>query len=488
MNSRIKQILAYILMITVIMGNTVNASAAGAGSVSFNGYEKNSAVETLSEEKKEDVRVQDIKTEEDGGEAFAEGSLTEDTTAETPEAESRTETTSAEAEEAETEAAEEDTAEDTTEATAEEDTAEEDTTEATTEEDTAEEDTTEATTEEDTAEDTTEAITEEDTAENTTEAITEEGTAETATEATTEESTTEEDTTEGTIEESSEMLSLEALNALAADSEETENVYLYSSDEKDGEFVQEGIFASLQDALDAIEILEKEECFYRIEMVNTQEDVVTSGQKTLDMPRQTAGIVITGGPDLAETSIYFKGTLKLESDVVFEDIIFVPTEKTAFALGTYELTLDGCRVDDQNDGMISGVSGSGTKEMSGLILKDTNLHVNGAVDNVGTVVFAEDGSSQSGIESVPLTACSLTADGRINIGNVELEADGYLTGTATVTRKKGMITKITPQITIVGEVYATQDNVLYLDLLEKKDGTYQRLDLDKEEATDALKK
>ncbi len=425
MNNRIKQILAYILMITIIMGNTVSASAAGAGSVSFNGYEKNSVVEVSPEEKS----VEESLTEE---------SMPEDATVEMPEAESSTETMSEETAEPEPE------------------------------------ETTGATTEEVTPEATTEAVTEEVATEEANEATTEEVTTEEATE---ENTTQEEDTTE----ETSEMLSLEAMDALEADSEDAENVYLYSSAEKDGEYVQEGIFASLQDALDAIEILATAERFYRIEMVSAQEEVVTSGQKTLNMPKQTAGIMITGGPDLTEPLVYFKGTLNLKTDVTFKDIIFVPTGNTAFSLGSYELTLDGCRVDDRNGGVVSGVSGSGIKAASGLILDDTDLRVYGAVNNIGTVVFA---GNESGVTDVS----SLTADGKISIGNVELETDGCLTGTAAVTRKNGMITKITPQITIGGEVYSTGDRVLYLDLIEKKDGTYQQLDLDKEEAADALKK
>lgn len=267
-----------------------------------------------------------------------------------------------------------------------------------------------------------------------------------------------------------------------------ENVKLYSSGSKDGVYAYESSFVTLQDALSEIDRLAVNTMYYRIELLSANENVVTFNSKAPTFPAKTARITIAADKKLELPYIYFKGNLSLKCDTVFEDIIFVPQTKSTVSLGNFKLELERCYVDTGRAGVgFTGISGSGVSGTSSLVLNDTELSVAGSVNNVGTVVFTGEQVYAYALgRGIPVYP-TLVADGNVNIGNVELEKDGKLTGLATVTRKDGKVTKITPQITINKEVYSVNGSVLYLDLREKISNQMVGLDFDANEMADIRK-
>lgn len=270
-----------------------------------------------------------------------------------------------------------------------------------------------------------------------------------------------------------------------------ENVKLFSADSKDGNYAYESSFATLQDALSEIDRLAVNTAYYRIELLNAEENVVTFNSKAPTFPAKTAGITIAAGKELASPYLYFKGNLTLKCDTTFEDITFMPQAKSTVSLGNFELVLERCFVDPTRAGVgFTGITGSGVNGTSALTLSDTTLAVAGNVNNVGTLKFtgetANEVSTFALVRSTPAYP-TLIADGTVNVGSVEVEKDGYLKGISTVTRKDGQVTKIVPQITINKEVYSTSNRTLYLDLQEKVSNQMTDIDFDTNEMTDIRK-
>jgi len=450
MKIRIKSILAYILMVTILMGNTVSASATGVYmGQDTNGQKSVSQIEELTA----DFDGTDVITEEEAV-AREESSIGEGITRE--EGSSIEEGPTVE----EGSSIEEET-------TVEDDSSIEEG--ATIEEGSSIEEGT---------------IIEEDSG------VEEETTAiegDTEEETTAGEDFTTEDAVEETGTEPAETITeieetLEAIDVLGENVGE-QLVSLLGADEQNGQFLIVDSYGTLQEALNAIEGLNEPQKYYRIELESAQEDVITSGNSTLVFPEKTAGLTIVADNQLAEPFVFFKGNITLKSNIKFEDIIFVPASKAAISLGKYSLTLSRCYVDESKGGGFGAVSGSGVNGQSQLILEDTNLRVLGAVNKVGSIVFTKENIA----DATPVqagNAVRLLAEGKINVGSIILETDGILTGIATVTRKNGKLTKVVPQITIAGDVISNTENVLYLDLQEKVAGAYMQLDLDKEEAKD----
>ena len=274
-----------------------------------------------------------------------------------------------------------------------------------------------------------------------------------------------------------------------------ENVKLYSSDSGEiGTYAYESGFTTLQDAFTEIDKLSATAKYYRIELDNAQENVVTFNSKAPTFPSKATKIVIAKGNEISSADFYFKGNLTLKCNTTFEDIIFVPETKSSISLGNYELHLKNCFVDSSRAGVeFSGITGSNVNGTSALVLEDTVLAVAGNVNNVGTLVFAgaeaaEPSNSMALYSIVQITPAypKLTADGSVNVGTVKLDKDGYITGLATVTRKDEKVTKVTSQITINQDVISNEGHTLYLDVQEKVSGRFKALDFDSVEMTDVL--
>ena len=283
--------------------------------------------------------------------------------------------------------------------------------------------------------------------------------------------------------------------------ESSEIVRLYSSQSgRQEDFVYEGGFSTLQDALSEIDKLAVKTNFYRIELRDVRKDFVTFSNKNLTFPAKTAGITIAAGDHLSEAVIYLKDKVALKSDLVFEDIIFASAKNVKFELGNFGLTLTRCSSFETQDGSqlavnengervvrAASVNGSGTAKNSRLILFDTALWVAGAVKNVGSLVYtgeqAEYVTAYSlRLGSIPLYP-KLEANGAVQVGSIELKTEGTLAGLATVKRSKDKtITGITSQITIAKDIVSESGKVLYLDLREKQGKSYIRLDLNAAEA------
>ncbi len=274
-----------------------------------------------------------------------------------------------------------------------------------------------------------------------------------------------------------------------------ENVKLYSSDSgENGTYAYESGFATLQDAFTEIDKLAMPAKYYRIELEQAQENVVTFNSKAPTFPSKATKIVIAKGREMSSAEFYFKGNLTLKCNTTFEDIVFVPQTKSSVSLGNYELHVKNCFVDASRAGVeFSGITGSNVNGTSALILEDTVLAVAGNVQNVGTLVFAGEQGAEPSDSMATLSMNQITpaypkliADGSVNVGSVELHKDGYITGLATVTRKDGKVTKITPQITINKDVISEEGCTLYLDVQEKVSGQFKAIDFESAEMTDVL--
>lgn len=274
-----------------------------------------------------------------------------------------------------------------------------------------------------------------------------------------------------------------------------ENVKLYSSDSgENGTYAYESGFATLQDAFTEIDKLAMPAKYYRIELEQAQENVVTFNSKAPTFPSKATKIVIAKGREMSSAEFYFKGNLTLKCNTTFEDIVFVPQTKSSVLLGNYELHVKNCFVDASRAGVeFSGITGSNVNGTSALILEDTVLAVAGNVQNVGTLVFAGEQGAEPSDSMATLSMNQITpaypkliVDGSVNVGSVELHKDGYITGLATVTRKDGKVTKITPQITINKDVISEEGCTLYLDVQEKVSGQFKAIDFESAEMTDVL--
>ena len=253
-----------------------------------------------------------------------------------------------------------------------------------------------------------------------------------------------------------------------------ENVKLYSCDEREGNYVWESSFETLQEAFSEIDKLALSDQYYYIQIVKDTKDVVTFIGKNLTFPSKAAEVIIDGG------FIYMKDNLTLKCNTAFENTVLVPNKEAVLSMGKYKLLLEDCFIGEEENGIgFKKISASGVTGTSKLILDNTSLTVNGEVSGIGTLVYADtrEGVSQYGLRRGVPVYPTLTVNGKSAVGNIELQTEGYLTGLAKVTRNKTRnVTAITPQITISGEVTSSSaEHTLYLDLQEAVSKKYEQL-------------
>jgi len=264
-----------------------------------------------------------------------------------------------------------------------------------------------------------------------------------------------------------------------------DNVILYSSyQEAEESFVIEGSFSTLQEAFTEIDKIGNSAKYYKILLNNGQEEAASSYKKSLKFPSKTKGLLLRKSSGISEGNLYFKGNITLKSNVKFEDVVFRNTGKCNFSLGKFSLHLKNCYSNDSAQSVeINGITGNGVKKTSAICLEDTILKVNGSVNNVGQVEFLgqmqeEELVSNSVGEVIRIVPAypELIANGKINVGNVILDTDAKITGSAKITRKKEIVTKITPEIIINDEISSAKNAKLYFDLQEKTENSYSLVD------------
>lgn len=255
-----------------------------------------------------------------------------------------------------------------------------------------------------------------------------------------------------------------------------DNVRLYSSDEREGDYIWESSFETLQEAFSEIDKIALNNKYYYVQIVRDTKGSVTFADKNLTFPTKAAEVVVEGG------SVYMKDNLTLKCNTTFANCVLVPTKEATLSMGKFELLLEDCFVGEEDAGVgFKKISGSGVAASSKLTLDNTSLVVNGEVSGIGTLVYADTReecmSAYDLRRGVPVYP-TLIANGKIAVGNIELETNGCLTGYATVTRNKAKeVTAVTPQITISGEVTSAENaHTLYLDLQEVVSKKYIILD------------
>lgn len=274
------------------------------------------------------------------------------------------------------------------------------------------------------------------------------------------------------------MISVSGGDILLEKKQITENVRLYSCDEREGDYVWECSFETLQDAFLEINRIAVSDRYYYVQIVNDTKGIVTYTDKNLTFPSKAKEVIVEGG------SVYMKDNLTLKCNTTFINSILAPTKEATLSMGKFELLLEDCFVGDEDTAVgFKKITGSGVTGPSKLTLDNTSLTVNGEISGIGTLVYADTREDSMSVydlrRGVPIYP-TLIANGKIGIGNIELQTDGYLTGYATVKRSKEKeITAVTPQITISGQVTSTDNNhTLYLDLQEVVSKRYVGLAFD----------
>jgi len=263
-----------------------------------------------------------------------------------------------------------------------------------------------------------------------------------------------------------------------------ENVTLYSSVQRESDYVEESSFATLQEAFSEIDKLALSDKYYYIELKTDTKGVVTFADKNLTFPSKAKEVIISGG------NIYMKDSMTLKCNTAFEGSVLIPTKAATLSVGKFELLAKDCLIGDGNSNTgFKKITGSGVTGTSKLTLDNTSLTVTGDVSGIGTLVYADTQEEEQavygmlrnrnviGVSVYP----TLISMGVISVGNIELQTQGYLTGTAKVTRNKSkVVTAVTSQITIGGEVISVGEpnKTLYIDLQESVSGKYIPLDFD----------
>lgn len=233
-----------------------------------------------------------------------------------------------------------------------------------------------------------------------------------------------------------------------------------------------GSFATLQEAFSEIDREVDKTAEYQVILGDDTEDTVTKTGTNLTWPLYAAHVLVRAEYEDFPKTIYYKNTLTLRCSMTFENLVLAPAGiSSTIALNGWELQMKSCAVAEGKK--MTSVTGSGVAKSSVLELVDTELTVYGAVSNIGSLKL--DGEDTS-----------LTAQGTVAIGSL-CAATGKerLNGYAAVTRSKNLITAVTPQITVNGQIYA--ENGVTVGLMEKVNGSYEFLDFCREEAVNIQK-
>lgn len=239
-----------------------------------------------------------------------------------------------------------------------------------------------------------------------------------------------------------------------------------------GKYSFDSSFDTLQEALSEIDRMADAEQSYKIEVYTAQSKNVTAPEKNLTFPSRVKKVTVafmSSGTSDEDTlgSMYYNNKLELKSDLELVNAMLSPRTKATIALGKYSLTLDHCEV-DANTG-ISSITGSGVGASSELVLKETDIIVQGDIDKIGTVRLANT---------------ALEAWGAVNVGNVSVtdaegNASAVIAALAKVTRDRdGNVTKVEPRITIQGKVECSGAGRLGVALLEKSGTEYKSMIFD----------
>lgn len=256
------------------------------------------------------------------------------------------------------------------------------------------------------------------------------------------------------------------------------------SDELDGYAVLGG-YETLQMAFAEIDRLADADARYLVRLKDDTKGVVTKETENLKFPSKAQGVIIISQTE-ERSRIYFKNSISIAANLSLINIELAPQTSGTITLAKYSLELRNCSI--ENGKKIAAVTGSGITGTSELAVFDSEMTISGALSNVGTVALGN---------------AVLRAEGNVNIGNVVQEAveveeeesgavavkGATLIGTAAVTRKNDIITKLVPQITINGTVTSGEGG-FSVGLWEKKTvnkvTSFEELNFSAEEAAAIL--
>jgi hypothetical protein len=241
-------------------------------------------------------------------------------------------------------------------------------------------------------------------------------------------------------------------------------VLLEVYDEDTEKYVISGAFSTLQEAFDRIDQIADRSAGYLILLNKDEKNVVTKTSANLNSPVYAAEVTVAA-KEASDTTIYYKNSISLRSNLTFRNVTLSPEEaKNSIALGSCQLMLDNCRIADTKK--IAAINGSGVATSSSLIVKNSELTIQGTIDKVG---------------SIYLDGASLNVQNTVNIGSLYAESkEDTLTGLAAITRSKGKITAVDPKLTVNTGIYAP--NGITIGLQEQSGDTYKTIDFTADEA------
>ena len=238
-------------------------------------------------------------------------------------------------------------------------------------------------------------------------------------------------------------------------------------------FVTYESYATLAEAFAAIDRIGNKEGFYRIML---HDDVTITKMET---PSNAQALQIWVEEDEEPKKITYDGDMKLNCRLIIANAILAPQTDGEIRVGNYSIALIyGTKF--VGESKITGITGSAGVKNTEVNLHDTEITVSGNIKNIDVL------SLQNSV---------LTVEGTVNVGDViSFDDEGIpegrrlqstLIGTAKVTRKNGVVTKVEPQITFTGDTWYEQSTVC-IELREKVNGEYQPLDFTAAEMADVL--
>ena len=224
-------------------------------------------------------------------------------------------------------------------------------------------------------------------------------------------------------------------------------VELQILDDLTGQALVYGTYVTLDEAFKEIDrIGDKTAEYYVYLTANVNE---TSIPKTITTPANASAVTVYAD-EASPKTIYFGQTITMKSALALKDVILAPTlANSMISMGNFGLLLDGTTVADGKK--LGSITGSGVAKDSHLVLQGYQeaFTISGNLTNVGMVILDES---------------KLAVEGTVNIGNLNSnstpEFTSALIGTATLTRKNGVVTAINPLITINGEVHGNLEVAL----------------------------
>ncbi len=219
-----------------------------------------------------------------------------------------------------------------------------------------------------------------------------------------------------------------------------------------GDTIELGSYGTIAEVFAEIDRLGDKTAEYQVYLSADMDSA--SVPKTINTPANAKSVTVYSDAG-AEKTIYFGQQITMKSPLALKNIKLAPTTaKNTISLGNYSLYMENVTAAGTYE--LGSITGSDVTKASYFVIKNYEepLVLTGDLKN---------------IECVQLNNSKLEVNGTISVGTIygqmAADSDYYPTiiGTASISRKKGAVTAVTPQITVSNVVIG----VLAVELQEK---------------------